>query len=304
MVRLVVAFVGGQLVSGWLVVPGGVAVAALVSLAFGSVVAGGKATSALRVLSVIVLGAWLAGRASVPPEGCFLPEGGGSEKHWLEGLVLDVSSSAPDRAVLGMRLDVVRGSERRPVCGKVLVAVAGAGERPWPGDRIRAHGSLRRPTNFGNPGAEDRAGALARRGIFVTGFVAGSVEIRRDPGAVGGRLGLERRRAEIAARIESEVGPREAALLRAVVLGDGSAISDETRRHLVRSGLAHLLAVSGLHVGAVWGVAFVVVYFVLSRSESLLLRINLRAVAAILALVPACLYACSPEVAPRPVGRY
>ncbi|MDT8347147.1 MAG: ComEC/Rec2 family competence protein, partial [Flavobacteriaceae bacterium] len=45
--------------------------------------------------------------------------------------------------------------------------------------------------------------------------------------------------------------PQETALLRSLLAGDRSAVDDELRDNFQRSGLVHILAISGLHVGLV-----------------------------------------------------
>ena len=65
-------------------------------------------------------------------------------------------------------------------------------------------------------------------------------------GGVAGRLDAIRRRAE--AGLDRGLAPREAALLRGMVLGEDEQLSDEVREDFQRSGLAHILAVSGSNV--------------------------------------------------------
>ena len=55
-----------------------------------------------------------------------------------------------------------------------------------------------------------------------------------------------RRRAE--AGLERGLDPPEAALLRGMVLGEDERLSEEVREDFQRSGLAHILAVSGSNV--------------------------------------------------------
>ena len=144
------------------------------------------------------------------------------------------------------------------------------------------HATLRRPRNFGNPGAIDGVGALARRGIWVVGWAPASrVRVVNE----GRPTILDDVRDRIRERIGATVPPREATLLRALVLGEAGAVSEEVRRSIARAGLAHLLAVSGLHVGLVWGGVAWFLTAVGSRSEWLLLRTNVRGIAALLPAV-------------------
>ena len=53
------------------------------------------------------------------------------------------------------------------------------------------------------------------------------------------------------AMIEEKVPGREGDVLKAVLLGDRSGLSSDFREIFARSGTAHLLAISGLHVGLI-----------------------------------------------------
>jgi competence protein ComEC len=119
---------------------------------------------------------------------------------------------------------------------------------PWPlalGDEVRVEARLRLPDGPANPGGRDRAGALAAAGVPWIGRAAGPV-VRVAPPSPAALV--ERARARFAEACERFLPSREAALLRAIGAGDRAAIDDETRRSFARSGLAHILAVSGMHL--------------------------------------------------------
>ncbi|HYD41971.1 MAG TPA: DNA internalization-related competence protein ComEC/Rec2 [Anaeromyxobacter sp.] len=118
----------------------------------------------------------------------------------------------------------------------------------WPlavGDALRLEARLRRPPGPANPGGRDRAGQLAAAGVAWVGRATGpAIRIARpSPAAL-----LERARARYAAACERHLPSREAALLRAIGVGDRAGLDDATRRSFARSGLAHVLAVSGYHL--------------------------------------------------------
>lgn len=62
----------------------------------------------------------------------------------------------------------------------------------------------------------------------------------------------QRIRAQIGARID-RLFPRNADLARAFIIGDRSALSDEDRKSYNLSGVAHLLAISGMHISVLAG---------------------------------------------------
>jgi len=66
----------------------------------------------------------------------------------------------------------------------------------------------------------------------------------------------------------------------ALATGDQAAVTEEDAEAMRRSGLAHLLSVSGLHIAAVVGAAMLLSLRLLALSERLALRFNLVLVAA------------------------
>lgn len=67
---------------------------------------------------------------------------------------------------------------------------------------------------------------------------------------------VENLRMAIGARIDAVLEGASAAIGRAMVVGDQSLISDETRTAMAASGLAHIYSISGLHLSIVAGGAF------------------------------------------------
>jgi competence protein ComEC len=241
----------------------------------------------LACAGVASLGLWLASRTLEPPDGdCFLPDPEGAEKLWLDADIDDLPTSVET----GVRVRAtvrVPGHAPERICGSVLLRIVDAPEIA-PGDRIHLHASVRRPRNFSNPRSYDYRGGLARRGIWVTGHASGAALVRLDP-APPSRLAFERYR--IGRLIDGALPARDAALLRALVIGDETGIPADLWDRVVAAGIAHLLSVSGLHIALVWGLGFTALRFLLARSEWLLLHVHVRALAAVVALPPAGAYA-------------
>jgi competence protein ComEC len=80
-------------------------------------------------------------------------------------------------------------------------------------------------------------------------------------------------------------------LLAALALGDRMALPDATRRAFASLGIAHILAVSGLHLALAAGWAFALLCGALSRSAWLCARRDVRSFALAGALLGALLYA-------------
>ena len=115
---------------------------------------------------------------------------------------------------------------------------------------------LRAPRGFRNPGGFDYETWLFRHGYSGQGYVRAQDPRNRrlaaagrfDPGRI--RYALSRRLREM-----SGIGP-EGALVEALVVGVRDRIDDGQREILRRTGTAHLLAISGLHIGLAGGLGF------------------------------------------------
>lgn len=114
-----------------------------------------------------------------------------------------------------------------------------------------------------NPGSADSARAAARRGLAARARLPDPswVLARAGPDGLVDRLAswAPATRARLRRRTEARWGALGGAegvgLARALALGDRSGLPGSTRSAFNRLGLAHLLAVSGLHVGLVAGLA-------------------------------------------------
>jgi competence protein ComEC len=173
----------------------------------------------------------------------------------LEGRVVSVPEALGDRVRFRLRT----------ADGRLLDAFAPPS--PWPlapGDRIRLAAVLRAPPGPRNPGSRDPAARLAASGIALQALAEGPA-VRAGPPSPLARLALARERFAAAAR--DALPAREAAVVRAIGTGDRGALDRATTTSFARSGLAHVLAVSGLHL--------VVVAFGLERLlRGILLRIE------------------------------
>lgn len=201
---------------------------------------------------------------------------------YLEGVLRQEPEKLPQRnrwLVRAARVWHPTGAQE--ITGDLLLTVRSS-NRDWRyGDRIRFRVEPRIPRDNGNPGGFDYAAFLARREIYATGFLVSdqNVELlsRAPPGLWNS---LEYLRREIRRFIERSFASREnAALMKALVVGDMGEISREARADFTAAGVNHVLSISGLHVGMLGVVVFFLVRFLGSRSETVALRWNLLKIA-------------------------
>src|SRR6266542_3720151 len=146
---------------------------------------------------------------------------------------------------------------------------------------------LRSPPPARNPGGRDPAGQLAAAGISLQAFSAGPAVRIAPPSPLAH---LERARERFADAAERTLPAREAALVRAIATGDSSALDAATRTSFARSGLAHILAVSGLHLVVVALGLERLLRWALLRIEAIAVRVDARRAAAAVVLPVAALY--------------
>ncbi len=133
-----------------------------------------------------------------------------------------------------------------PVLMNGFVAPGTAPPPLAPGERWQFHARLRAPHGLFNPHGFDRELWLWQQGVAATGTVRGEPE--RLQGA-GWSAPVARARHAVAEALRERVSdPRAAGVLVALVAGDQSAIDRDDWDLFRATGVAHLMAISGLHV--------------------------------------------------------
>ncbi|MDX1547647.1 MAG: DNA internalization-related competence protein ComEC/Rec2 [Rhodothermales bacterium] len=175
----------------------------------------------------------------------------------VRGRIAETPAAGPTGRRFVLAVDTMAATDTMAVSGRVQVTLARwpwRASAPYPalshGDRVRLRGQLRPLPRRRNPADFDYGRTLWRRRILATLTVRDAASV-----AVQGteRHGLEviivPVREYVRRQLDRHVrGAAGRTVLRALVLGDRSGIEAATRDRLARTGLMHLLAVSGLHV--------------------------------------------------------
>ena len=140
---------------------------------------------------------------------------------------------------------------------------------------IRLRARLMPPPDAAVPGAYDYARVAWFDMIGATGRGFAPVEVVEPSAAPGSDL-----RARLSAHIQSRVAGGGGAIAASLATGDQGGIPEEDAEAMRRSGLAHLLSVSGLHITAVVGATMLVVLRLLALSPWLALHLRLPLIAA------------------------
>ncbi len=161
-----------------------------------------------------------------------------------------------------------------------------------PGDTIRFSGKIRKIRNFHNPGGFNYERFMAFKNIHVSSWASfEKLSVTRNPKVLGVGKTILQIRQKTAAFITETLGENPtSAVMKALVVGDRDGIDDKLRNDFNRSGMGHLLAISGLHVGIVATVFFILFSVLLSRVSVFLWNGWVRKAAALLTLFPVVTY--------------
>lgn len=161
------------------------------------------------------------------------------------------------------------------------------------GDRIRLRARLQPPSPPVAPGAYDFQRDAYFRGIGAIGFAVGAVALEASAPAGladGVWAAVDRVRAATGRRVRAALPDPAGAVAAAMLLGDRAGIDEPTTETFRETGLAHLLAISGLHMGLVAGTVYVALRVALAAWPGIALRRPVKKWAAGAALVAATFY--------------
>jgi competence protein ComEC len=124
------------------------------------------------------------------------------------------------------------------------------------GQRVEALAKVRYPRNFGNPGAFDYVGWLARRNVYWSASGrAGDIKVM--PGSCGSRLQawIYQLRTGALDRLDRlyPTDSYKSGMLKALLIGDTTHIEKVWTEHFRRTGTYHALVISGIHITVVAG---------------------------------------------------
>ena len=144
------------------------------------------------------------------------------------------------------------GWEKRT--GKVLVNVFRDLDISY-GDHLQLEGKLHRPYNFSKERNFSYRDYLQNRGIYLLLSMKKDSDIRVLAKNKGNQLKSYslKLRQRLCSILDEHLSRNESGIMKAILLGDRSAIAKPVRALFVQTGTAHILAISGLHIGVVVG---------------------------------------------------
>ncbi|PCI43647.1 MAG: DNA internalization-related competence protein ComEC/Rec2 [Proteobacteria bacterium] len=184
-------------------------------------------------------------------------------------LQADIESVRLSPNATRLRLKHIQRDDGASLAGKIDVYVWHAKQLPQVGQRVRLTVKLRAPENRQNPGGFDYQGYCFDRHIALIGSVRGAIEMMNY------KTGwLNDWRFKIRAVLPKDAAQR--GVLQALLLAERDTIPISIQEAFAATGAAHLLAISGLHVGmvAAWGA--MLCWWFITRREAWIVRFPVR----------------------------
>ncbi len=257
---------------------------------------GGRRLPALRrvllICALLSAGFAIAQARSVTVGTALYPKTNASV--WLEGSVV---RAEPHRR--GQRLvladPVVTGAAEAGDAGRaprrVRVVVANSLGQAETGQRVRIRARISPPPWPPAPGAFDFQRHLYFQGIGAVGFAVSPLQIVSvETADLGWWARIDRVRSAATERILTALPDRRGAVAAALLTGERGAIPESVLVAMREAGLAHLLAISGLHLGLVAGLVFFAARAGLALIETAALRLPIKKIAALVALAAGFCY--------------
>lgn len=209
------------------------------------------ARAALAGACALLLGFGSTGFRALHQQADVLPPEWEERPVWLTGTVADLPQRHLEGATLVVAVDRVEmDGQAVPAPRQVRLFWPAAPDSLQAGDTWRWPVRLRAPHGLANPHGFDRELWLWEQGIGATGVVRSGRQVPA-PQVLGrsARHPIDRWRGELAASVHQRVADaRSAGVIVALLVGHQSAIDRSDWQVFRDTGVAHLMAISGLHI--------------------------------------------------------
>lgn len=144
--------------------------------------------------------------------------------------------------ILTMNESTIPGDFRLTIYGKINM--------PNEGDTLESIGIIKPLSLKRNPGEFDFKSFYERKNIFGKKFIdKKSSPIIKPNNSTPSKVSIKSIQTYIRSTIQQSTDPKTSGLLLALILGDKSTIDENLKNDFAETGVIHVLAVSGLHVG-------------------------------------------------------
>ncbi|MFN3547202.1 MAG: ComEC/Rec2 family competence protein [Mesorhizobium sp.] len=252
---------------------------------------GGAGRAVSTVVLLLALGL-LAGKTETWRAGTLML---GSEiPTMVTGRLASIERQASGRVRLTIDVTSTARPTLRHAPARVRLSARAIPDDLTPGDGVSGYARLFPPSGPARPHGYDFAFESYMAGIGATGFFLSNprkTALAEQPGWRA-RLsaGIGRMREAISARIMERVGGAEGAIASALIAGTRAGIPEDVNEDLRRTGLAHVLSISGLHMALVAGTVMLTLRFLFALAPGFASRRPVKKYAAVAALMAAGYY--------------
>lgn len=159
-----------------------------------------------------------------------------------------------------------------------------------PNARVKVMGSIAPPSGPVEPGGFDFQQYAWFKGLGAVGYTRNPLILVQKPVSDSYESKLFKIRMHIADYIRQQIQGQTGAFAAAILTGDRSAIDPELIKDLRASNLAHLLAISGLHMGLLVGFVFGLVRYGLALAPYIALHWQTKKIGAVMAVLAGYMY--------------
>ncbi len=204
----------------------------------------------------------------------------------VEGRIVATDRSHSDRLRLTLDNVVLRYMPAAATPARVRVSLHGDQDylKPEPGMVVGLTAHLAPPGGPVEPGGFDFRRMAWFQQLGAVGYTRVPA-LAIEPSGGGAGLWIARLRHQVARSVRGSIGGEAGNFAAAITTGDRSGISKTTLENLRISNLAHLLAISGLHMGLLVGIVFATIRYGLALALAAALRWPVKKIAAIAALL-------------------
>lgn len=207
----------------------------------------------------------------IPAPPFVIPAGIQKKKIWIPA---SRAGMTPDRA-----LDNIRISVRTKVEKGIKI-----------GDQVKLSAKLFPLKIAPSEHAYDFARIAYYQKISATGFATSKIALHKKAEARKFQEYIESFRQYIYENLQQNIKKPHADIISALLIGKKDGIDQKTMDAIRDSGIAHLFAISGLHLSFIAGLFFVVFRNLFAISETLTLKYNTKKISAFLTILPTTFY--------------
>ena len=210
----------------------------------------------------------------------------------IQGRVIDIDRSASDapRLTLDQVVLARMAPGRTPTRARVSVHAEQVITHYEPGDTLIMTGHLSPPAGPAEPGGFDFQRHAWFMGLGAVGYTRTPVLRLDAPATPSWSMRIFAMRMRISTAVQNAIPGQTGGFAAAIMTGDRSAMAQDTLANLRAANLAHLLAISGLHMGLLTGFIFATVRYCLAFNRTISLWYPTKKIAALCALVVGAFY--------------